>query len=476
MKRKRFLLHGTNAFVFSIVVLGILIIINYLAYKRDARFDVTVGKLYSLSDQTVKVLNNLDKEIEVLAFFKEVGVDRKEFQDLINEYKRKSDKIRVRFVDPDKEPGLSKKYEVNEYGTVVLVSGDQNVKTKLEDLISGGIVDNSEEEITNALIKLSQSIKKTVFFLAGHGERDIQNETEPEGYGSLKHALEGESYEVKDFVLLTDKSIPRENSILVIAGPKKPLIGKEIEAIKKYIDNGGKAVFMIEPRSAENLVSLLRSYGFDLKNDIIIDPSSKLVGGGDIAPIVAEYPSHDITNDFRFVTMFPYGRSVNVTKKDEGKTAVIANTSKYSWSEGDFSLFDKTAVIANTSKYSWSEGDFSLFDKGTAQQDPDEKSGPLGIVAVGEIGDNTKIAVCGSVDFVSNRYFDFSGNSDFFLNTINWVGGDEHLISIRPKIAKEGKLTLSGNQMRIIFSITVIIFPAIILFSGVAVWWKRRNM
>ncbi|MGH7800873.1 MAG: GldG family protein [Thermodesulfobacteriota bacterium] len=454
MKRKRLLLHGTNAFVFSIVVLGILIIINYLAYKRDVRFDVTEGKLYSLSDQTVKVLNNLDKEIEVLAFFKEVGVDRKEFQDLINEYKRKSDKIKVQFVDPDKEPGLSKKYEVNEYGTVVLANGGQSVKIKLEDLISGGIVDNSEEEITNALIKLSQAIKKTVFFLAGHGERDIQNRTEPEGYGSLKHALEGESYDVKDFVLLTDKSIPKENSILVIAGPKKPLIEKEIEAIKKYINNGGKAVFMIEPRSAENLVSLLRIYGFDLKNDIIIDPSSKLVGGVDIAPIVAEYPSHDITNDFRFATLFPYSRSVNVTKMDEGKTAVIANTSKYSWSEGDF----------------------SLFDKGTAQQGPDEKSGPLGIVAVGEIGDNTKIAVFGSVDFVSNRFFDFSGNSDFFLNTINWVAGDEHLISIRPKIAKEGKLTLSGNQMRIIFSITVIILPAIILVSGVAVWWKRRNM
>src|SRR3972149_3284153 len=156
MKRKRFLLHGTNAFVFSTVALGILIIINYLAYKRDARFDVTEGKLYSLSDQTVKVLNNLDKE------------------------------IKVQFVDPDKEPGLSKKYEVNEYGTVVLASGGQSVKIKLEDLISGGIVENSEGEITNALIRLSQAIKKTIFFLAGHGERDIQNETEPEGYGSLK--------------------------------------------------------------------------------------------------------------------------------------------------------------------------------------------------------------------------------------------------------------------------------------------------
>ncbi|HEY7536276.1 MAG TPA: GldG family protein [Thermodesulfobacteriota bacterium] len=454
MKRKRFLLYGANAFIFSLLVLGILVVLNYLAYKRDARLDVTEGKLHSLSDQTIKLANNLDKGIEVLAFFKEVGVDRREFQDLIKEYTRKSDRIKVKFIDPDKEPGVSKKYGVNEYGTVVLVSGDQSVKVKLEDLISGGIVDNSEEEITNAIIKLSKNNKKAIYFLAGHGERDIKDDTEPKGFGNLKHALEGESYDVKELVLLSESSIPKENSILVVAGPKKPLIEKELGAIKKYLDQGGKAVFMIEPRSGDDLVSLLKNYGFDIKNDIIIDPSSKLVGGGDIAPIVTEYPSHDITRDFRFATIFPYARSISANRNDK----------------------IKTTVIANTSQYSWAESDFSLFDKGTAQQDPNDKHGPLGVVAVGETRDKARIAVFGSVDFVSNRYFDFSGNGDFLLNTVNWLEGDEDLISIRPRLSKEGKLTLTGNQMRIIFSITVIILPAIVLFSGIAVWWKRRNM
>jgi ABC-type uncharacterized transport system involved in gliding motility auxiliary subunit len=454
MKRKRFFLYGTNALVLSLIVLGILVVLNYLAYRRDNRFDVTEGKLHSLSDQTIKVVNTLDKEIEVLAFFKEVGVDRREFQDLINGYTKKSDKIKLKFIDPDKEPGVSKKYEVNEYGTVVLVRGDQNVKVKLADLISGGIVDNSEEEITNGIIKLSKDKKKTIYFITGHGEGDIKDNTEPKGFGSLKHALEGESYNVEELVALPESSIPGEDSILVVAGPKKPLIEKEIEAIKRYIDLGGKAVFMIEPRSGDSLVSLLRNYGFDMRDDIIIDPSSKLIGGGDIAPIIAEYTNHDITNDFKFATIFPYSRSINVNNKDKVKTALIANTSQYSWAESDF----------------------SLFDKGTAQQDPGDKQGPLGVVAVGETRDKGRIAVFGSVDFASNRFFDFSGNSDFFLNTINWVSGDEDLISIRPRFAKEGRLTLSGNQMRIIFSITVVILPAIVLFSGIAIWWKRRNM
>jgi gliding motility-associatede transport system auxiliary component len=454
MKRRRFLLYGANAFIFTLIILGILTVLNYLAFKHDSRFDVTEGKLYSLSDQTIKVLKNLDKSIEILAFFKEVGADRKEFQDLINEYTKRTDKIKVRFVDPDKEPGISKKYEVSEYGTIVLVSSDQNVKVKLADPISGDIVDNAEEEITNATIKLSKNIKKAVYFLTGHGERDIQDDSEPEGFGRLKRALEGESYEVKELVLLRELNIPEENSILIVAGPQKLLIEKEIEVIKKYLDNGGKGIFMIEPRSGGDLVSLLKDYGFDIKNDIIIDPSSKLAGGGDVAPIVSEYPPHDITSDFKFATIFPYSRSVDVIKKDEARTTVIARTSQYSWGETNF----------------------TLFDQGTAQHDLDEKLGPLGIAAVSEIGEKTKIAVFGNANFVSNRFIDFSGNSDFFLNTVTWLAGDEHLISIRPKIAKESKLTLTGKQMRIIFSVSVIILPAIVLFSGITIWWKRRNM
>jgi ABC-type uncharacterized transport system involved in gliding motility auxiliary subunit len=454
MRGKRRLLYGTNALVLTSVVLGILIIVNYLAFKQGGRVDATEGKLYSLSDQTVKTLEKLDKEVEVLAFFKPVGNDRREFQGLITEYERRSSKIKAEFIDPDKDPGIAKKYEVNEYGTVVLVSGDQNIRLKLADLISGGIVDDAEQEVTNSLIKLSKGVRKTVYFLTGHGERDIKDNTEPQGLGMLTSALNDEAYEVKELLLLRESNVPGENSILIVAAPKKRLIEREIDAIKKYLDGGGKAVFMIEPRSGNDLVSLLKQYGFDVGDAVIIDPSSKLVGGGDVAPIVTQYPPHDITEDFKFATLFPYSRTVDVASK-----------------EGIH-----TTEIAKTGEYSWAEKNFALFDQGIAQQDRDDKPGPLGLAAVGEIGESTRIAVFGSVDFVSNRFFDFSGNSDFFLNTISWISGDESLISIRPKVAREGKLTLTGSQLRVIFSLTVIGLPAIVLLSGIAVWWRRRNM
>lgn len=452
MKARRFL-YGANALIFILIVLAILVVLNYIAFKRAVRLDVTQKGLYSLSDQTIKVLKNMDKGIEILAFFKEIGSDRTEFQDLMSRYKTYSDKIKVRFVDPDKEPGVTAKYDVTEYGTVVLANGDQNIKVRLTDLVSGNLVNNAEEEITNAIIKLSRGTRKTVYFLTTHGERDIKDDSEAEGFGSLRRALEGESYIVEELVLLKKGSVPTGNSILIVAGPKKPLLEKEVQAVKKYLEGGGKAVFMVEPKSAKELVSLVKDYGFDMGNNVIIDPSSKLVGGGDIAPIVAEYPYHLITEGFNLATLFPYSRSVEAKEDDE---------------------FTVT-VIAKTDQYSWAEDDFALFDQGIAEKNEDDKSGPLGVVAVGE-GDESRIAVFGSVDFISNRFFDFSGNRDFFLNTINWVAGDEHLISIRPRVAEEGKLTLTVNRMRLIFSLTVIVLPAIILISGVTVWWRRRNM
>ncbi|HEX3033785.1 MAG TPA: GldG family protein [Thermodesulfobacteriota bacterium] len=452
MKARRFL-YGANSLIFILIVLAILVVLNYIAFKRAVRLDVTQKGLYSLSDQTIKVLKNMDKGIEILAFFKEIGSDRTEFQDLMSRYKTYSDKIKVRFVDPDKEPGITAKYDVTEYGTVVLANGDQNIKVRLTDLVSGNLVNNAEEEITNAIIKLSRGTRKTVYFLTTHGERDIKDDSEAEGFGSLRRALEGESYMVEELVLLRKGSVPTGNSILIVAGPKKPLLEKEVQAVKKYLEGGGKAVFMVEPKSAKELVSLIKDYGFDMGNNVIIDPSSKLVGGGDIAPIVAEYPYHLITEGFNLATLFPYSRSVEAKEDDE---------------------FTVT-VIAKTDQYSWAEDDFALFDQGIAEKNEDDKSGPLGVVAVGE-GDESRIAVFGSVDFISNRFFDFSGNRDFFLNTINWVAGDEHLISIRPRVAEEGKLTLTVNRMRLIFSLTVIVLPAIILISGVTVWWRRRNM
>jgi len=454
MKRRR-LIYGTNALVSILSVCGILILVNYIFFRTDIRIDMTDSKLYTVSEHTTSVVDNIDGDIEIIAFFKDVGIDKGEFQDLIKEYTRRSGKINVRYVNPDKEPGVAKKYDIKEYGTIVLADSGQTIKLRLTDHLSGGILKSSEEDITNAIFKLNRKVNKTVYFMTGHGERDVNDDIEPEGLGVLRKALEDEGYKVNEFMLLRGDGIPEDNSVLLVAAPKQSFSLKEISMLKGYLDNGGKAIFLIEPRSGSEIASLLKGYGFDIRDDIIVDPSSKLEGGGDIAPIVAQYAHHDITEGFRFATIFPYSRSIAAPEADG----------------------PGTDILAHTGQYSWSETNFELFDQGIAQQEEGDMAGPLGVAAVVENGNNeSRVAVFGSVDFVSNIFIDFSGNRDLFLNTVNWVSGDENLISIRPKAGKVGKLAITNKQTNVIFFFTVIMIPAVIFFSGVAIWWKRKRL
>ena len=451
MSKKRLLLHGSNALILTVVVLGILVFVNYFALKEGGRLDLTKEKLFSISDKTKKLVNGLDKEVEIIGFFKELGLDKKQFVDLTNQYKRNSDKIIIKLVDPDKSPGLTNKYEVTEYSTVVLATENDNLKIRLSDPLSEGILKNAEEEITNAIIKLSTDDKKTLYFISGHGERDINNANEVGGFGKLAKALQDEGYETSELIIKTELDLSNTNSILVLAGSKQPFIEAEIDAIKKYLDGGGSALFMFEPRGSSQIVSLLSEYGFSIGNNIVIDPSSKLVGGGDVAPIIAQYPSHKITDGFNFATMFPYARTVEKNSAD-------------------------ISPIAMTSDYSWAETNLDLFDSGAADFDSNDSKGPLSIAAVGSLENGNKLAVFGSVEFASNRFLDFSGNKDLILNTVNWISGDENLISIRPKVAEQGKFILTSNQLTLFFVSTVVVIPLIIISIGITVWWKRKNM
>lgn len=449
--RKRKLIYGAGTFISVVSTLGIIIAINYLLFRTDVRFDVTQGKLHTVSTQTIRVLNSVDDEIVITGFFKDTGVDRSSFKDLSKEYSRRNSNVKVDLVNPDKEPGLAKKFGVKEYGSVVIGRGEKLVKLRLTDPITGGIIKNSEEEITNAILKLNRESEKTVYFLTGHGQRDMGNSVDAEGLGLLRKTIIDEGYNVKEFLILRGEELPRENSILFVAAPTKAFSLKEIQYIKSYLDGGGRAVFLVEPRSGKELASILKNYGVELSDDVIIDPSSKLEGGGDIAPIVSDYPYHEITEDFRFATIFPYSRSLDVVS-------------------GSYD----TEVLANTSEYSWSETNLEMFDEGVAQKEDTDKPGPLGVAAIGENGNNGRIAVFGSADFVSNVFLEFSGNRDFFLNVLNWVSGDENLISIRPKKLNTGNLTIKTKQVDLIFIFTVVVIPAVILFSGIVVWWRRR--
>jgi ABC-type uncharacterized transport system involved in gliding motility auxiliary subunit len=429
--------------------------------------DFTAAKLHSLSDQSVKVLKALKNDVSIKAFFREGNYSRGTFENLMKIYAYESPRIKAEFIDPDKNPGLVKRYAVTQDGTTVFESGDKD----------GRISTTSEEDVTNAVIKLTREKKKAIYFLEGHGEASVE-ESGDGGYSTVKGDLEKLGYEVKKQALALSEGFPADCALLVVPGPKKALLPNEIETIGKYVDRSGRVLFMIDPETDPGLSPLLAGYGIRLRNDLIVDTVSRLLGGDYFMPVVSEYEAHEITKGFRYATFFPYARSVEDSEtKPEGATlTVIAKTSPNSWSERQLDQkqvkFDKDVD---------GPGPISLALVETLKAKPKEKGAETAGTDKGTAGAGTetpeaRLAVIGDSDFATNRYIGLSGNGNFFLNTANWLTEEADLISIQPRTSSPRTIQLSPAQGRLLFFVSVILLPLALLVVGVTVWLRRRAL
>lgn len=462
-KRKSFIYSG-NLIVVIVLVLGILSLINYFFARHHHRFDFTEAKLHSLSDQSVKLLNNLKNEVNIKCFFLEGNFSRNNMENLMNIYNYHSKKIKYEFIDPDKNPGLVKRYEISEDATTVFESRDKESR----------ITSTTEEDITNAIIKVSREKKKVIYFLEGHGELSIEV-AEEKGYSFAKEELEKIGYEVKKLALALSETFPQDCALLVIPGAEKDLFPNELETIRNFLNNrGGRIFFMVDPQTAPGLTPFLSEFGIQLQEDLIVDTVSRLLGGDYFMPVINEYESHEITEKFRYATFFPFTRSVSVVEETpEGITAnILAKTSPNSWAERDLTVsdvaFDKDKDVA---------GPISLAAVVTVEQKEEEKEEK----AVEEkeedkVKQTGRLAVFGDSDFASNRYYNFAGNGNFFLNTVNWLTEEADLISIQPKTSSPRTINLTPSQGRMIFFVSIILLPLAVLITGIFVWIKRRSL
>jgi ABC-type uncharacterized transport system involved in gliding motility auxiliary subunit len=474
--KRRSFIYSSNMLLVVVLVLGIVVIVNYFFAKYHYRFDFTESKIHSLSDQSVQVLKNLKDEIYMKSFFLEGNYNKNRMEELLQNYAYHSKKIKYEFIDPDKNPGLVKRYDVTTDGTTILESGDKESR----------ITTFSEEDLTNAIVKVSRERKKVIYFLEGHGEAST-DDGEARGYSLAKEELEKLAYEVKKLTLALADNFPEDCSILVIPGAQKDLLPNEEETIRHFIHNGGRVFFMVDPETAPGLKSFLVEFGIRLEDDLIVDRVSRLMGGDYFMPIVTGYEYHEITKKFDFATFFPFARSVNETEeKPEGvSTTILAKTSTNSWSERQLAQqevsFDKERDVA---------GPISLAAVVTVQPKEEEKEEPSEVekeTAAEEIeakAEETeeklkregRLAVFGDSDFATNRYYYLSGNGNLFLNTINWLAEEADLISIQARTASPRLIQLTATQGRILFFVSVIILPLIILVAGISVWARRRSL
>ncbi len=447
-----------------LTVLAILVAVNYIGAKQKKRWDLTANKVFSLSDQSRNVVAKLDAPLQVVVFAQDTDFQR--FKDRLQEYQYASKNVTTEYVDPDKKPAQARQYGVQQYGTVVL-----NYKGRTERVTA-----DTEQDITNAIIKVTSGQEKKVYFTQGHGEKDTVS-AERDGYNTIAAALGRENYKVDKLVIAQQGSIPADASVVVIAGPKADFYPNEIEALKSWLGKGGKLLMELDPPDKVDappltgLLALAHEWGMDAGRDIVVDVSGmgRLLGTSEAVPVAANYPSHPITDRFSYMTAFPLARSISPVQGGvDGHTAQpFIETSPRSWAETDL-----TSVL-NSKPVEFDDGK--------------DKKGPVTIGAAvsskpaanppaadAPQGPETRVAVVGDSDFAANSGIGIQGNRDLFLNIIGWLSQQENLISIRPREAGDRRVTMTATQQSNVNWLALVIIPAFIFGSGVYTWWRRR--
>jgi ABC-type uncharacterized transport system involved in gliding motility auxiliary subunit len=446
--------YAAYAGVYIVVVLAIVTVANVLANRYVKTYDTTSNKRYSLSDQTVKIVKGL-KEDAKLTYFDQ-GTRFAQAKDQLDQYANLSPKVHVEYVDPDKKPQVAREAGIKNYGTTVVQIGAKKEEAK----------STSEEGITGAFIRVLKNKTRTVCFVTGSGEHRI-DDSDRNGYSRLKDLLGKDEYTSKSISLLEKAEVPGDCTVLVVAGPSSDYQQPEVDAIKKYVEEGGRALFLLDPplkfgRSeiADNdaFTALLQNWGVTLDKDLILDlnPIGQIVGVGPEVALVSHYESHAIVNEMKSTaTGFPLTRSMDVRNTD--KTTVEK-------------LFSSSENSLATSKLNSPKVD---------PNDPKNKKGPMTIAAAGSYKtgkENTqgRFVVIGSSAWAANSFINFNGNRDLALNTMNWLSSDEDLISIRPKEREDRRITMTRAQMSWVRITSQFLFPLMVVIAGVTVWWRRR--
>jgi len=441
-------LRGVNSVVIIGLVAAVLIVVNALAAYREVRLDWSETRRFTLAPQSLDLLKQLAQEVTIYAFVQKGSDEERLGTDLLETYHAQSPKIRYHVLDPDQHPAQAKEFGVNQYGTLV-------VKTASGRQARGTAI--TESEVTGALLRALRERGQAVYFLEGHGEHEL-NDSGKEGYSQLRAILEQEGYTPKSARLLSGEPIPADAATVVLAGSKIPLRQAEVESITRYLDRGGRLAVFTDPQIDIGLEPLLAQWGITLGPGVIVDQEGRTFGGSYTLPLITTYSVHEIVRELKLPTLFPEARPLFLDLNSP-TTGLIS--------------------LAQTSSQSWAELDVQVRPP---QYDPNrERRGPfvLAVAAaprnmLSDVKGSPRMVVVGDSDFLSNVYFNFSGNRDLLLNMLNWLMEGLDSFTIRPQPVNVSPIILSEQQARALFVVPVVAVPLLITVTGWGIWRYRR--
>ena len=447
-RKLRFQLLMQNS-MFVLLFLVLVGLLGYVATQFHVSRDITQSARNTLSEGSVNVLKQMAGPVNVTVFAAADDERRKVIVDFVSRYQRSKPDLKFSFVNPAENPKLAQDSGVREDGEFIV-----EYKKKSEHLLPPIV----EQDMTNLLVRLSRTDTRTVMFLDGHGERSLLG-LKDHDLGAFGQHLEKKGFKLSNPDLLQLPEVPSKAAMLVIAGPQVDLTEIEVEKIKKYVAKGGNLLWLIDQEPLHGLLPLADQLGLQLTPGIVVDPAAAQAGGDYKMAFSSQYGQHPITLRFNLRALFPMARQITANAGDMG------------WN---------VTPLIDVASTGWLEtGNLNEKIRFDSKQDV---GGPINIAIAMErkVENKTqRVVIVGGGGFLSNTFLGSTGNLDLGINMVNWLAGDDKLITIQPRPFKDSNLNIPANtaffNWLVIQGIPTIILPVSLLVIGLVIWWKRRK-
>jgi len=442
---------GIHSLTAIFLILGIIVIVNFLAARHSLRWDLSESQRFSLAPQTLQVLGELTQHIQVTVFSHERSPGFGAYRDLLETYTHTTPNITVEFVDPEKYPERAKAHGISKMDSAVFQSPHHTLH----------VTKPTEVELTSAVLRVMRDTQKHIGFVRGHGERGIHNKDRG-GFSMVGAALERQGYQVSEISLKTTPLTPSGITTLIVPGPTGPLTPTEMDNIRSYIQAGGRLLLLLDPQTSHGYSPLVEEWGVELGPGIIVDPVDRMAQSSPTALQVKRFMGHDITLNFTSPLLLPVSRHIGF---DPMKGAQWTFTG-----------------LAQTSEESWVE--MNMDNKDPSLDPETDTPGPLVLAATleprgskkGKDPNHPAIVIIGNSIFASNAYLSFPGNTDFILQSVAWLADEHDLLSIAPKDPALRPFIPNPTQEHMLLALQVFSLPSLLLLLGLTIWRRRRQL
>ncbi len=464
--------HGGYATLMIVAGLAVVVAVNILVEQVPAKLDLTENRLFSLSEETLKILRGLSNDVAITSIARK-GNEDPTIKEILARYAQKSGHIKLATIDPERNPGWSKQYASSgsglREGSLVVARGARFRTIDALDMYNYDMSGQQprlmslsvEQKVSSALAYVTADRNVTAYTIQGHGEQTLA------GYG-LTGAVDAENYERQEVNLLTSAAIPAGADMVLVLSPKSDFPAQEAEKLRAYLASGGRAVLLLDvqnrAQALPNLAGVLKGYGIAMQNLLVVEPDANRAAYGNPLFLVPNQESHEILEPLRaknYPILMPFAQPIQ-TLELRRRTLKI---------EPLLSTTNQAFAKANSGNI------------GSLRREPGDAEGPFSVAvaitdpAAEQGGRDTKIIVIGASTFlVPEVAAQAPGNTDFFLNCMGWLREKKDTITIRAKSMIEFPLNLNDAQRWIFSAVVVILMPLIVLGWGFLVWTKRRHL